>query len=77
VSKDLKAGRLWDVWVRQGLLTQDRSRGESPLRHWKKSDPQATRQKRLNYIAAQVGTPSTRRASASRERRLRHIERLL
>jgi hypothetical protein len=73
MSTELKAGRLWGVWVRQGLLTQDRSRGESPLRHWKRSDPQVTRQKRLNYMAAQVGTPSTRRAMARRERRLREI----
>jgi hypothetical protein len=77
MSKDLKAGRLWDVWVRQGLLSHDRSRGESPLRHWKRSDPQVTRQKRLNYMAAQVGTPSTRPAMARQERRLREIERSL
>jgi hypothetical protein len=77
VRKDLKAGRLWDVWIRQGLLSQDRPRSESPLRYWKRSDPQVTRQKRLNYMAAQVGTPSARRGMARRERRLRHIERLL
>jgi hypothetical protein len=59
VSKDLKAGRLWDLWVRQGLLSQDRPRAESPLHHWKRSDPHITRQKRLNYMAAQVGTPSS------------------
>jgi hypothetical protein len=77
MSTDLKAGRLWDVWVRQGLLSQDRPRAESPLRHWKRSDPHATRQKRLNYMAAQVGTPSARRALARRERRVREIRRSL
>lgn len=25
--------RLWELWVRHGLLTQDRGIGESPLRH--------------------------------------------
>jgi hypothetical protein len=34
VRREAKAGRLWDVWVRQGLLTQDRPRDESPVRHW-------------------------------------------
>ena len=74
MSKELKAGRLWDVWVRHGLLTQDRGRGESPLRHWAHPvDAAVTRQKRLDVMRAQIGSPRAQRNMARRDRRLREI----
>jgi hypothetical protein len=58
VRREAKAGPLWDVWVRHGILTQDRGRGESPLRHFRRSDPREIRQKRLDALAAQIGSPA-------------------
>jgi hypothetical protein len=77
VRHEAKAGRLWDVWVRQGILTQDRARGESPLRHWRRVDPAATRQKRVDVLTAIIGSPRAQRAMARRDRRLREIRKTL
>jgi hypothetical protein len=62
-------GRLWDVWVKHGILTQDRGRGESPLRFWRRSDPRKTRQRRLDVIAKEIGSPRAQR----RDRRIDEI----
>jgi hypothetical protein len=59
-----KADRLWNVWIRQRILTQDRSRGDSQLRHWRRRDPKEIRQKRIDAMRAEIGSPSAQRAMA-------------
>lgn len=76
VRHEKKAGPLWDVWVRQGILTQDRGRGESPVRHWAHPvDPAVTRQKRVDVLTAMIGSPRAQRAMARRDRRIREMRR--
>jgi hypothetical protein len=76
VRNERGAGHLWDVWVKQGILTQDRGRGESPLRHWRRHDSkESLRQKRIDYLTAMFGSPKAQRAMAHRDRRIREIRR--
>jgi hypothetical protein len=75
VSRELKAGRLWDVWIRHGLLTQDRGRGQSPLHVWAHPQPRAVvRQRRVDVLSADLGSPCAQRALTRREGRLRDTE---
>jgi hypothetical protein len=75
VRNEARAGKLWGVWCRQGILTQDRGRGESPLRHWHRRDPNETRQKRIDVLTAMIGSPGAQRAMARRAWRIREIKR--
>lgn len=70
-----KRDQLWGVWVRHGLLTQDRGRGQSPLHVWAHPQPRAVvRQRRVDVLSADFGSPRAQRALAGRERRLREME---
>jgi hypothetical protein len=61
--------------VPRGIEAQDRARGDSPWKHWIKRDPHATRQKRIEVMRAEIGSPKAQRAIARRDSRLREIRR--
>lgn len=74
VRHEAKAGKLWSIWVRQGILTQDRGRGESPLRPWHRHDSkEKLRRRRIDVMRAEIGSPRDQR----REQRIAEISRSL